>query len=379
MNNNGNYNTLYILLICITLLISSCKTKSIISEKVIFNKKIDYKSFKKNNILVGATLNFNELNTIKEKLFLKDFKYLTPANASKQRIIHPMPNQWNWLKTDSFLEFAKKNSIAVRLHSPISPQASWWVKKDNRTPQELETNLIEFMTAFSKKYNKNPNVIWMDVVNETVLPNGKWHGPKPGIDMWENPWLKIGLDDNGFPLYILKAFEIASKNAPDLKLVFNQNAGMNDVMWEKIKKAILYLRSKGLRVDGLGWQGHILLGAKRKDFVDNIDETMKKLGDLIDWAHQNDLEFHLTELDYLIKEDNVSNLISERDIQATVYKKIVTVLKEKSKNGFVALNLWDLSIRYGKDKGYFQSIYDENLQPTPAHEIIKKLLKSNDK
>ncbi len=337
-------------------------------------KKINVNNLKTNSLLIGATLNHKELNTKKETLFLKDFKYLTPANASKQRIIHPLPNQWNWKHTDDFLAFAKKNNTAVRLHGPISPQASWWVKKDDRTAEELNSILIDFMTAFTKKYNNHPNVIWMDVVNETVLSNGKWHGPKPGIDKWENPWLKIGLDENGFPLYILKAFEIATKHAPNVKLVFNQNAGMEDKMWNKIKKTVLYLRSKGHRVDGLGWQGHLLLGAKRKDFVDNIDTTLKKLGNLIDWAHQNNLEFHLTELDYLVKENNLKNLTAERKIQAEVYQKIIAVLKEKSKNGFVSLNLWDLGIRYGKDKGYFQSIYGKDLKPTPAYNSIKKLI-----
>ncbi|WP_438988996.1 endo-1,4-beta-xylanase [Polaribacter sp.] len=347
-----------------------CKTKSVIDKKgkIVYNKK---------HVLVGATLNHYELNTKKEKLFLQDFKYLTPANASKQRIIHPMPNQWNWKNTDTFLAFAKKHSIAVRLHGPISPQSSWWVKKDHRTKEELMVNLTEFMTAFTKRYNNHPNVVWMDVVNETVLFNGKWHGPKSGIDKWENPWLKIGLDENGYPLYILKAFEIANKYAPNVKLVYNQNAGMEDIMWNKIKKTILYLRSKGLRVDGIGWQGHLLLGAKRKDFITNIDSTLKKLENLIDWAHQNNLEFHLTELDYLVKESNLNKLTKERTLQAITYQKIIKLLKAKSKNGFISLNLWDLSIRYGKGKGYFQSIYDEELNPTPSYDVIKSALQLN--
>ncbi|QTD38494.1 endo-1,4-beta-xylanase [Polaribacter batillariae] len=365
--------------ISVLFMITSCATKKIAQSKTKGIQKIDYKKFKTNTILVGATLNYRELNTKKETLFLKDFKYLTPANAAKQHIIHPSPNIWNWNNTAAFLKFAEKNKIAVRLHGPISPQASWWAKDDDRTPQELETNLIEFATAFAKKYNNHPNVIWMDVVNETVLANGKWHGPKPGKDKWENPWLAIGLDENDFPLYILKAFEIATKHAPNIKLVYNQNAGMNDVMWHKVKKAILYLKSKGYRVDGLGWQAHLLLGASREDFVDNIDKTLLKLGNLIDWAHQNNLEFHVTELDYLIKENNLKNIKVEREIQAKIYQKIIDLLLSKSKNGFVSLNLWDLGVRFRKGKGYFQSIYDEHLEPTPAYEVIKGTLQPNKK
>ena len=51
----------------------------------------------------------------------------------------------------------------------------------------------------------------MDVVNETVLRNGEWFAEKPGDNSWENPWTQIGLNDDGIPIYILRAFEIANK------------------------------------------------------------------------------------------------------------------------------------------------------------------------
>ncbi len=150
---------------------------------------------------------------------------------------------------------------------------------------------------------------------------------------------------------------------------------MEDIMWNKVKHTILYLRSKGYRVDGLGWQGHLLLGAKRKDFVDNIDVTIQKLAKLIDWAHQNDLEFHVTELDYLIK--NEAYIEEERQIQKEIYQKIIEVLIDKSKNGVVTLNLWDLSVRHYKGPGSFQSIYDVNYKPTPVYMVIKEAINLN--
>lgn len=349
-------------------LFSNCKTKSI------QNKKVYAVSKQKTNVLVGATLNYKELKTKKEALFLKDFKYLTPANSAKQTRIHPKPNVWNWSEVNDFVKFSNKHNLVMRLHGPISPQASKWAKEDFRTAEELETNLIEFTTAFAKRFNNEPSVKWMDVVNETILADGSWFGPKKGTHQWENPWLKIGLDKNGYPLYILKAFEIATKNATNIKLVYNQNVGMETPMWNKVKETILYIRSKGYRVDGVGWQAHLLLGAKRKHFVDNIDETMKKLANLIDWAHENNLGFHVTELDYLVK--NIENLESERQIQKKVYQKIIDVLVEKSKNGEVTLNLWDLGVRKKKGTGYFQSIYDEKYNPTPAYISIKPLIYS---
>ena len=327
-----------------------------------------------NNLTVGATLNYEELNTIKEELFLKDFKYLTPANAAKQTRVHPEPGVWNWDRIDEFVSFAKKNDVVVRLHGPISPQASKWAKADDRTAEELETNMTEFATEFAKHFNDEPTVKWMDVVNETILRDGTWFGPKEGTDKWENPWLKMGLDENGFPLYILKAFEIATEHATNIKLVYNQNVGMESEVWDRVKETVLYLRSKGYRVDGLGWQAHLLLGANRTDFVDNIDATMIKMADLIDWAHDHDLAFHITELDYLIRNEDLDKTEEEREIQKEVYQKIVNVLVEKSANGEVTLNLWDVATREKKGTGVFQSIYDENFKPTPAYDVIRNAI-----
>ena len=349
-------------------------TKFTKSEFDQINKLEQSKRKKSSNVLVGATLNYRELNTIKEKLFLKDFNYLTPANAAKQSRVHPNPTVWKWQQIDDFINFSKKHNIQVRLHGPISPQASKWAKQDYRTAEELEAIMIEFTTAFAKKFNNEPTVKWMDVVNETILPDGKWFGPKKGTDKWENPWLKIGLDENGFPLYILKSFEIATKHATNIKLVYNQNAGMQKTLWDKLKKTVLYLRSKGYRVDGIGWQAHIGLSSSTKALIENTDEELRKLSDLIDWAHENNLEFHVTELDYFIEDNN--KLVEGRKKQAEFYKKLIETLNEKTKSGVVTLNLWDLGVRTKKGKeGAFHSIYDSEFNPTPAYKSIKLISK----
>ncbi|GGK10746.1 hypothetical protein GCM10007962_01100 [Yeosuana aromativorans] len=329
------------------------------------------------SLLVGATLNYEELGTKKERLFLKDFKYLTPANAAKQSAIHPEPGKWNWDKINDFIDFANKNHLTVRMHAPVSPQASKWAKADHRTAEELTQNMEEYVTAISQRFNVEPSIKYMDVVNETILPDGSWFGPKEGVHQWENPWINMGYDENGYPLYILKAFEIATKYAPNLKLVYNQNAGMEDKLWDKVKETVLYVRSKGYRVDGIGWQGHILLGAKRKDFIDNMDATIQKMSDLIDWAHAHDLAFHVTELDYLVKDEFKKELKPERENQKKLYDKIVNLLIEKSKQGEVTLNLWDLSVRHKKGTGDFQSIYNKKFKPTPAYFSIQRALKAS--
>mgnify|MGYP002046969469 CR=1 FL=1 len=44
---------------------------------------------------------------------------------------------------DDYLDFADKHNITLRIHGPISPQASHWAKADNRTKKELEKKILD--------------------------------------------------------------------------------------------------------------------------------------------------------------------------------------------------------------------------------------------
>ena len=59
------------------------------------------------------------------------------------------------------------------------------------------------------------------------------------------------------PLYIIRAFEIASEHADNLELMINQHGTLNEQMITHMKELVGYLRSRGLRVDALGWEAHI--------------------------------------------------------------------------------------------------------------------------
>ena len=339
-----------------TQIVSDMKTiKDILSEK------------KYNNFYFGATISASQLNTDIEKLLINNFNMTVPENAVKQSTVRPDPNTWNWDRIDDIINMAKKNNLLVRLHGPISPQASKWAKSDNRKPEELENIMLEFLSEQCKRYNGHPNIRWMDVVNETITRAGDWCGPKMGVSDWENPWTIIGSDNdkNKTPLYISKSFEIANKYAPDVSLVFNQHGGMEEVMWEKVKETIIYLKDKGLRVDGIGWQAHLsskmLYG----------DHEIKYLSNLIDWAQENNLDFHITEMDYKIFGDVTPK---KQELQSKVYSDILKILLSKRENGLVTFNTWGVIDRVGIHTDKSRFIFDLAGNPKPAYYAIKKVL-----
>jgi arylsulfatase A-like enzyme/GH35 family endo-1,4-beta-xylanase/acylphosphatase len=334
-------------------------------------RQIVAKNFDPDSVFIGCTVANQDIPGETSDLLAQQFSYTTPANAAKQSAVHPTPDKWDWSKINKIIKFAEKNDMVVRLHGPISPQASKWAKEDNRTPEELMQNMTEYMTAQCKKFQKNKTVKWMDVVNETVDKGGKWFGPKPGVDQWENPWLKIGLNKDGIPIYIVKAFEIATKNAdPDIKLVYNQHLTMEPAVWEKVKSTVMYLKKKGLRVDGIGWQAHL----KENDNVGLDPESLKYFGELIDWTHKNGMEFHVTEIDYAIKNGVYNEAIAKK--QALAYTNVLKVLLSKRHSGVVTYNIWGLRDGDGKHSNGHRYIFDEKLRAKPVYYAIQKTLEN---
>lgn len=319
---------------------------------------------------IGATIAHNQLGTYVQDLLVNQFNYTVAENAGKQSRVHPQPGKWQWDQIDEVVAMAKANDLMVRLHGPISPQASKWAREDIRKPEELEKVMTDYLTQECKRFNGHPNIKWMDVVNETVEKDGTWFGPKAGIAEWENPWTIIGTDadKNATPIYISKAFEIANKYAPDISLVYNQHGGMEPIMWEKVKETILYLRKKGLRVDGLGWQAHLRSDQPLAAMKNELDY----LSALIDWAHANNLDFHVTEIDYKIWDGYLSEDALSR--QADAYANILKILLSKRSSGVVTYNTWGIVDGVGKHKDKFQFMFDSEGNPKPSFFAVQKAL-----
>lgn len=298
----------------------------------------------------------------------REFNYVTPENDFKQSAVHPEPGTWNWELGDAWINHCAEKKQVIRIHGPISPQCSTWAKDDSRTAEELKQMLVEYMTAQCKRYDKYEHVKWMDVVNETVLPNGNWLGPKKGTDFWENPWPKIGYDETHPlkpPLYIQLAFKIATEHASNTKLIINQHGNMEPLMWGKVKALVPYLREQGLRVDGIGWQAHIDTGWEKNS------ENMERLHQLIDWAHANKLSFHVTEMNSWLNGKS-----KDYDAQAETFAAIVRVLLQHRESGEVTWNVWNITdglVRI-KNRDKEGTLLDVNGSAKPAYYSIQKVL-----
>ncbi len=347
--------------------LDAADSDSVLAGKPI--RELVAEAFPDGNVHIGGTTHHWRLQEKSGKIVAHEFAYLTPANAFKQTYIHPQPGVYNYQQPDDFIKYAQANGHVMRLHAPISPQCSPWAKTDSRTAEELTANLQAYLTALYGRYAGLKNVRWLDVVNETIVPEtGDWMMPKRGTNSWENPWPKIGFDESHPlrpPLYIKLAFEKANKLAPHQKLIINQHGQLEPTGWETMKALVEYLRDNHLRVDGLGWQAHVTLGWEKRE------GNVERLGKLVRWCHENGLEFHITEFNvYLEKGDE--NKFAE---QADTFTAITKTMLDNSHGGVVGINFWHMADHEPQKKRQ-GCLFDINHHPKPAYFKIRQLLES---
>lgn len=334
------------------------------------------------NFFIGTASKEKLKGTIAMEIADREFGYITPSNDFKQTHIHPYPKKWDYQTSDWWIAHAQKHNQILRLHAPISPQVSRWAKGDERTPEELQRNLEQYLKALYDHYGNHPLVKWIDVVNETVSCRkgrrgnspytkylaGDWMGPIPGNKSWENPWTKIGFETykgKQYPKYIGMAFKIATDKCKTTKLIINQHGDFEPIVWDKMKDLVHYLRAQGYRVDGLGWQCHTKEGWQLKP------GNLKRLHAFIDWCHNNDLAFHITEMTIWIKDKEMPNRYQR---QADTFTAIVGTLLDHVDTGEVGLNFWNVQDNDTQHPDWEGCLWNKDGEPKKAMFALKQLL-----
>jgi GH35 family endo-1,4-beta-xylanase len=293
----------------------------------------------------------------------REFNYVTPENDYKQSTVHPEPGIWNWVAGDAWVNNYTNTQQVIRLHGPISPQCSTWAQDTNRTAAELQQNMTEHMTELCKRYDKFDHVKWMDVVNETAR-NTSWQR-SPAM-----PWTLIGYDESDPlikpppPLYIKMAFQIANQWATNTELIINQNTDPGTDSMKMVQDLVPYLRRQGLRVDGLGWQAHVDTGWEKNS------TNMMLLHELIDWCHENQLSFHVTEMNSWLK------TVKDYEAQAQTFAAILSALLEHRENGVVSWNVWNVTDGYAWQPLWEGTLFDAAGKAKPAYYAVQNVLEN---
>lgn len=202
----------------------------------------------KNAFYIGVALNHdqifgNDSNSV--AIVEEQFNSITPENILKWESVHPGPEKYDFEPADRYVALGEKNHMFIVGHTLVwHHQTPEWVFKDESgslTDREtLLQRMREHILTVVSRYKGR--IHGWDVVNEAITDDGQFR---------KNKWLEIIGED-----YVLKAFEYAHEADPNAELYYNDYNMWKQGQRRGVVRLIRNLQSKGIRVDGVGIQGH---------------------------------------------------------------------------------------------------------------------------
>lgn len=175
----------------------------------------------------------------------RHFDQVSPENLLKWGAVHPEPNRYDFGPADRLVELGRSHGMFVVGHVLLWHQQTpaWVFAGEGGKKLDRETALARLKShidAVAGRYRGR--VGGWDVVNEALEEDGT---------LRRTPWLEaIGED------YVAKAFEFAHEADPDAELYYNDYNLWKPAKRDAAIRLVAGLKARGLRVDGIGEQGH---------------------------------------------------------------------------------------------------------------------------
>ncbi|RKS08370.1 endo-1,4-beta-xylanase (glycosyl hydrolase family 10) [Nocardiopsis sp. Huas11] len=201
-----------------------------------------------------------------------EFNFITHENSLKWESVQPQRGQYSFADADRIMEFAQANDQEVHGHTLVwHSQLPSWVEDGNFSEAELTEVTTDHIETTMGRYAGE--IATWDVVNEPFNEDGTFRDSVFQRTLGED--------------YIAQALTTADSVDPDARLFVNDYniEGINaksDGMYALAES----LLDQGVPLDGVGIQGHLVVGQVPGDVRQNI-ERFTDLG----------LEVVITELD----------------------------------------------------------------------------------
>ncbi|MFD3002343.1 endo-1,4-beta-xylanase [Pontibacter toksunensis] len=223
----------------------------------------------KDDFYVGAALNGRQVNNMDAQgvaLIEKEFNTISPENLLKWESVHPQPDAYNFEPADNYVALGEKNDMFVVGHALVwHNQTPKWVFEDEQgnpvSREVLLKRMEDHIKTVAGRY-KGKIDSW-DVVNEALNDDGT---------LRQSKWMQIIGED-----YLQKAFEFARQADPEMELYYNDYN-----LWKPEKRAgavrlVRSLQEKGIKVDGIGMQGHYGI---KSPALEEVEASIKAFSDL---------------------------------------------------------------------------------------------------
>jgi len=143
----------------------------------------------------------------------------------------------------------------------------WFFQNDKgapNTPAQQIERMRKHIEVVAGRYKGKVNA-W-DVVNEVIGDNGNYR---------PTTWVK-GVGDGD--TLVKMAFKFASQYAPDAELYYNDFNAWRPAKRDGIVRMVKMLKAAGIRIDGVGMQGHWGLNYPKTEYIEAAIDAYAALG-----------------------------------------------------------------------------------------------------
>lgn len=313
------------------------------------------------------------------ELVAQQFNSITSENLLKWAEVHPQPDGYNFDPADAFVAFGERHGMFIVGHTLVwHNQTPGWVFEDAPGEPLSREQLLDRMREHIQKVvgRYKGRIHGWDVVNEAFEDDGR---------LRDTPWRKIIGDD-----YLEHAFRFAHEADPAAELYYNDYNEWHPGKRRAVSQLVKSLKAKGVRIDGIGMQGHWGMDYPSLKELDATLGDYGKLGvklmiteldiNLLPRA-DNAVSADITQ-DYALEEklnpyadglpDEVSQALARRyaELFRMLLKhedKIARVTFWGVHDGHSWLNNWPV-----RGRTAYPLLFDRNLQPKPAFDVVRQ-------
>ena len=235
------------------LLLSACT-----GSKKVTASTIALKNAYKNDFLIGTALNAQQIEEKEPNaaaLVPQQFGAITPENIMKAEIIHPQWDKYNFDLADKIVEYGKKYNIKVNGHTLIWHSQLPPFMRNMKDADSVKQYFTNHINTVAGRYDRK--LLSWDVVNEALNEDGTMRK-----SIFSE---KLGDD------FVTEAFRLAQKAAPNTELYYNDYNNEQPAKRAGCIELIKKVQAAGVRIDGVGIQGHWHLGkVPLKDIEESI-------------------------------------------------------------------------------------------------------------
>jgi endo-1,4-beta-xylanase len=257
---------------------ASCLAVIAVATAVIANNKqvpvrdVALKEAYKDAFKIGTAVNppiVSGADALSHALVPKQFNTITVENVMKAEVVNPEPGVFNFGPADDFVAFGERHNMFIIGHTLVwhNQTPDWFFRdKDGKpnTPEAQIERMRAHIEAVAGRYRGRVHA-W-DVVNEIIDEDGSY---RPTT--WVNA---VGDGDE----VVRQAFKFAQQYAPDAELYYNDFNAWRPEKRDGIVRMVKMLQNAGIRIDGIGIQGHWGLNYPKNEYIEAAIDAYAALG-----------------------------------------------------------------------------------------------------